>query len=873
MRPLLILLALAAATFAAPLTGNKITEDGTYTVTTIPGARYVFAVSGDFGSGSLAINWNDGTTSTAYANSPATAAESWTFTAPAKTFELVLTDSTDPDLTVTVSPADGEGATVDNTSVNSAIAAAPSATRSALRTDGFIDVRDYGAAGDGVEDDTAEIQAALDAMADDATISEVRLPAGNFRITSALILKIPGSLIGLRKIALVGAGPYVTQITQHTSNSDGIQVQIQSTGTPGTDYCEFVTISGFQLRTASGIGHANSTGRGIDIHDDRLSAGHFNGGSLIIEDIIFGSAGFGWDTALYFEKWDTSLVRRCRFLYNYQQIYISRMTKTVSFENCGISQAESINVNVAESGKVLFKNCDMGNAPQFYRLGAGAHVTVDACNHESVRFSPTMSPRRYNVATTTYPMYAPINNTTGWAVGAELITTTSNHGFKPGNYVNFHFGTAMPTVPNDAQQGTELYQVMADGFSATTFKVLPIFRTGTSTNGGDTLTLTETRTNNYDLEVDDKVLLRPDVGITNVTAGEYWITQLVGTTGIKVSATQGGTPITYTHDTNLGSTAIQIFPQSPLKRTNVAATSQVIGVSCPAIAIQHGAVFTTRDSQYTGGADVPTAPLAAVGTGSWFNSVGAWHSTGWETASSTFGGRVCIISLNCTVRGSDIPVTNKVAQDEFSMRFAPAHWNYMADNGLPTSPDIRNRGEFFMPLRRAQLGVPDKVFMLTEDGNGNLVHAPVLNSQLRDTTQIAAGTEASRYQLKPNTRYRVDFSAAAAQIVLEMPNDTNQPTGSLVDEELAVDDEITIHVVNVGSAPEDRDGDPSFIYPVRIRLTGTNNSIRYLGSVSSNGTSGGIQLFTGDTITLKCTSVVDHGSWQVVQSLGTPVTF
>jgi len=105
MRPLLILLALAAATFAAPLSGNKITADGTYTVTTIPGSVYSFAVAGDFGSGSLAINWNDGTTSTAYANSPATAAETWTFTAASKTLELVLSDSTDPDLTITIAEA------------------------------------------------------------------------------------------------------------------------------------------------------------------------------------------------------------------------------------------------------------------------------------------------------------------------------------------------------------------------------------------------------------------------------------------------------------------------------------------------------------------------------------------------------------------------------------------------------------------------------------------------------------------------------------------------------------------------------------------------------------------------------------------------
>jgi len=136
MRSLLFLLASAALSFGAALSGNKITADGTYTVPTIAGQRYVFSCSGTFGSGSLAVNWYNGN-SVAYANSPATAAETWTFTAAASTLELVLTGSTNPNITVGVNLAVANA--VDNAVLNEAILEDPAASRAALGvTDGSV---------------------------------------------------------------------------------------------------------------------------------------------------------------------------------------------------------------------------------------------------------------------------------------------------------------------------------------------------------------------------------------------------------------------------------------------------------------------------------------------------------------------------------------------------------------------------------------------------------------------------------------------------------------------------------------------------------------------------------------------------------------
>jgi hypothetical protein len=88
---------------------NKITANGSYSLQTYPGQTYVFAVSGNFGGGSLAVRWLEGATGTAYAGSPVTAATSLVFVAATTNAELVLSGATAPDLTVSVRLSDGSG--------------------------------------------------------------------------------------------------------------------------------------------------------------------------------------------------------------------------------------------------------------------------------------------------------------------------------------------------------------------------------------------------------------------------------------------------------------------------------------------------------------------------------------------------------------------------------------------------------------------------------------------------------------------------------------------------------------------------------------------------------------------------------------------
>ena len=129
MRFILILLASATFASAAALNG-PITTDGTYTVTTIPGQRYVFSAAGTFGSGTLAIKWNDGTNATAFPNSPAASAESWTFTAPSGQVDLVLSGSTGASITASIKLAAGN--VYDADSLQAALAEDPAGARNAM---------------------------------------------------------------------------------------------------------------------------------------------------------------------------------------------------------------------------------------------------------------------------------------------------------------------------------------------------------------------------------------------------------------------------------------------------------------------------------------------------------------------------------------------------------------------------------------------------------------------------------------------------------------------------------------------------------------------------------------------------------------------
>jgi hypothetical protein len=77
----------------------------------------------------------------------------------------------------------------------------------------YLNAADFGVTGDGVVDDTAELQAAIDALAASSTAAGLIIPAGTYKITAPL--ELPQ---GLATKVIRGAGWYITTIRQATSN-------------------------------------------------------------------------------------------------------------------------------------------------------------------------------------------------------------------------------------------------------------------------------------------------------------------------------------------------------------------------------------------------------------------------------------------------------------------------------------------------------------------------------------------------------------------------------------------------------------------------------------------------------------------------------
>ena len=377
MRQILLALALLSSAWSAPLTGNKITADGTYTVTTTPGKRYVFSASGTFGSGSLAINWTDSAgTSTAFANSPATAAETWTFTAPTSTVSLVLSGSTNPSITVGITPA-GNSIDVDISELSQSGATSGqvptwngSAWAAANKT--MTNVKDFGATGDGVTNDTAAINLAKTAAL--ASNHTLYFPPGtylcNLELTTGQVLNF------------VGAG--ADSVSAWTATSDAV-----STLKPYSNASPVIWLN--YLSANCLIEGLNILGNGAGTSEDGIKfnavGDGYPGGGLLIRQCTV--RGF---TNAFTNLGGTPVVCETSAFLNSNKCVYSKgegLTRTMRFDSCvfGGAVASGTGQTLVNEGVLYaqFNACEVGNNANFFENTGASHcyLTATSTNFET----------------------------------------------------------------------------------------------------------------------------------------------------------------------------------------------------------------------------------------------------------------------------------------------------------------------------------------------------------------------------------------------------------------------------------------------------------------------------------------------------------
>lgn len=160
-----------------------------------------------------------------------------------------------------------------------------------------LNVRQFGALGDGSHDDTAAIQAAVSA-ASLVGNGAVYVPAGNYKITSAITL----ASLPLCNISLFGDGPNVSTITQTTASANGLDFAFENVGIL-QPYRVSVNSLGFKSTVSAGIAIKVSYGNPV------ATSSHFNSGPVINNVAIASSDSSGsWHDGIEVESaWNTKI--------------------------------------------------------------------------------------------------------------------------------------------------------------------------------------------------------------------------------------------------------------------------------------------------------------------------------------------------------------------------------------------------------------------------------------------------------------------------------------------------------------------------------------------------------------------------------------
>ena len=236
-------------------------------------------------------------------------------------------------------------------------------------------VKDFGAAGDGSTDDTAAIQAALNAAYGSSSSPNgssgaiknrpVFFPAGNYKITSALTLR---SVMGAH---VFGAGRFTTTIQNVTS---GGSVFV----TNGCEYSRFERLNLIASGANSVCFDLDFDGNGLPLQSNTFSDIYFQTADI---GLRIGNSGF---------MGSENLITNCFFanhrFYGLITKNFNALQQTViggNFQNCGTG------INVERGSVPVIQGVGFQQSAKFDILvsnGANDAISIKGCRTESVIF-------------------------------------------------------------------------------------------------------------------------------------------------------------------------------------------------------------------------------------------------------------------------------------------------------------------------------------------------------------------------------------------------------------------------------------------------------------------------------------------------------
>lgn len=213
----------------------------------------------------------------------------------------------------------------------------------------FINIKEFGAIGDGVADDTAAIQAALDFGGANGLPVIVPSSSNYYKITTELVIKYPGSVIRGASFNPENKG----YIKQTTAVENGIRVALP----PGKPSTHNIIIENLRI---VGPGVGTSTGIGIDFGVGPVVGNNFSDFNTLRNLRIER-----FETGLNLTKFSNSTIAESSLFDCNYLVRIGGNCNAVNFNGVQFNTPKTACIFIHGSGYVNLFGCEAGNGPQF----------------------------------------------------------------------------------------------------------------------------------------------------------------------------------------------------------------------------------------------------------------------------------------------------------------------------------------------------------------------------------------------------------------------------------------------------------------------------------------------------------------------------